>query len=342
MGCNFFVIGRYKYMKTKFLLSIITVFSLSLSFSIFNGRVPHLNSDEKGKIEYETKDNLYDGHYCSYYKNGNKKCEGQFINNNKTGKWVLYDSLGGIKVKRTYKNNFEYKERLTYTANGNFTAAQRALGPVKYNQKGFIDFFNFPDSAVIISKRIWRTIWADPACGLFAKNKFIHLLADSVAAGKYTLFQTDELRDSSKRISIARLLDTANYQIAGYKIKEDWFFDQARNIAETRIIAICPVAESKIDDDAFTQVDLGWFYYPDLRAGMAKLKADHNFYPVYIKSVDDILFFRNFQGEIYKESNIGNRELSDYTATKDMDKERHRIEMSLLEMEEDAWLSTFK
>jgi hypothetical protein len=192
-------------MKNFLNLFVLFLLGCSLAFTAIGGREAHRYKDEQGKIEYETKNNLYDGHYCSYYKNGNKKCEGQYVNNNKTGEWKLYDSIGHWLVKRTYENNYVYSENYSSGYGG------RSLGHLKRNENGFYDYPYLNDSSVLVFKRIWRHVLIEDCPLPFSNVKSMQVLVDAVIAGKITAYglTTDEYGDTISKQNMERLVDTA-------------------------------------------------------------------------------------------------------------------------------------
>ncbi len=60
-------------------------------------------------IEYQLRNNLFDGYYISKYPNGKIKTTGYFTNNMKVGIWSICDSLGNLKNQRFYINSYIYQ-----------------------------------------------------------------------------------------------------------------------------------------------------------------------------------------------------------------------------------------
>ena len=191
---------------------------------------------------YETKNNLLEGDYMSCYKNQTVKCRGQFHNNMRVGLWTVYDSLGNEKMQRKYRNNFEFEQIYPPLPKSGPIKILKEPYPLKYNKDGFIDYFFLNERAVVVSKRIWRTIDLDPYhLTFFSSQKLMGSIVDSVIAKKYVEYADDDFRDTISKSGLAMLLDTANYYLEGFDCKEDWFFDNDRMLSETRIIGISPL-----------------------------------------------------------------------------------------------------
>ena len=58
----------------------------------------------------DTANQMLNGKFKYYYKNGNLKAKGQFKNNQKSGSWEFYAENGKQLIKREYSNNFIFNE----------------------------------------------------------------------------------------------------------------------------------------------------------------------------------------------------------------------------------------
>ncbi|MFZ5551608.1 MAG: hypothetical protein ACOZCO_00725 [Bacteroidota bacterium] len=283
---------------------------------------------------FETRNGLFDGEYKSFYPNKKLKAEGTFKNNQRVGKWRAYDSTGVMKTERDYKNNFEFTRVFPeLPQDGPAKLLSEPVYVPKYNSDGFIENFPLKERQVMISKRIWRFIpsatdhWSALYGVLYesAKNKEIKIYSS----------KDDQFRKVITSGNIDSLMNCKRIVFKGYKIKEDWFFDTDRMISETRIIGICPVfycLDTKIPED------LCWFYFPECRKVLSGIQVKNQNRPSCITTMDDLFFYRFFESEIYKESNIHDRSIADYCKGEEIQKEALRIELSLKELEHDAWL----
>ncbi len=322
-------------MKTVFAFLIVAAFLFS-----FSGNEPHKKYTYTGKdyrVECEMLNGLYDGVYTSWYTNGKKKAQGNFKDNMRVGNWTVWDSTGQMKMKREYKNNFEFTRTFPAYNEGPAKLFSVPVYKLEYEEER-IKYFFLNERAVTISKRIWRFIPRKKKSPVFSKEQLHRTLIDAALTNKAFVYEDDEFKIKMSFPLIQNIAPdqdkkTYNDSLIGYKIKEDWFFDNDRMISETRIIGICPVMLSGKDT-----VDAGWFYYPQLRATLCKEKINSENIPAYIHSLDDLFFFRYFYGAIYKESNVHDRSLKEYANGLMLEQERNRIEYSLIELEHDEWL----
>lgn len=320
-------------MKSKRILLLVTFLltAIGFSFSIKNLQAQNNQKTFKDKdlqYEYNITNGMLNGLYKSYFTNGKLKSSGSFYNNNRYGLWTTWDSTGKIMIKRIYKSNFEFKQ--LYPANiNNYTFLN------KRDSSGFVKDFDVKEQMIVQSQRIWRIITKSNN-DLFFKNNYLgKVLTDLVLNSKTIAY--DAINDEfTKKYSVEELTnkyDLSKIEIIAYKIKETWFFDNVRKISESRIIGICPVAVYK--SDTTKQIDLFWLYYPDIRVNLAKEKINHAM--PNIKNLDDILFFRYFSSNIYKEDNIYNKEIKDYKKGNDINVEAEKIMLNLIETETDFW-----
>lgn len=291
--------------------------------------------DASIKCSYEQSQGRLDGNYVSYYKNGKKKSEGKFENNYRIGKWTVWDSTGRIRMQREYSDPFTLKRLIPEVPKENpielLNAPQYTL---HYNKDSCIDYFKLKERMVVWSKRLWRTILPNENPILFEKNKLFAMLNKNIFNKNITPFQVTD--DEFRTELLVTGIDTSSIKVIGYKIKEDSFFDNERLVFESRIIGICPVVVNKIKGDT---LDFYWVYFPEVRKYLAQEKIQQTGLPSKIKTLDDLFFYRYFYGQIYKESNVYDRQISAYKTGKAVESEAERIEISLIENEHDLWIS---
>ena len=310
---------------------------LSIIFLSFNEskKEKYIYEDENIKCSYETMQGRLDGQYVSYYKNGKKKSEGKFENNYRIGKWTVWDSIGSIRMQRNYSNPFTFKQIIPKVSNDEpIKLLNVPIYNLQYNKDGFIEYFYLKERMVVWAKRIWRYVTPKENPILFKRENLFSFLTKNIQSKNITPYGTE---DDEFRKELTTPLDTSNYKIIAFKIKEDCFFDNERLVSESRIIGICPVAIEKEDT-----LDLYWIYFPELRKFLAQEKIQRTKLPLNVKTLDDLFFFRYFYGQIYKESNIYDRTISSYKTGKGIDKEAERIEISIIESEHDIWISFTK
>jgi hypothetical protein len=318
---------------------IISVFLLIFVGLTANSQIlEHLYSDSLIKCEYHTIDGRIDGKYISYYKNGEKKAEGDFKNNYRDGKWTIWDSTGEMLTCRDYKNPFSFvllsqKNQSDTT----FKTSGKSNYSLKYNKDGYIDYFPLQEKNVFMAKRVWRFIPAANNPYLFQNNSLQNIISSNLSNGNITAYSTndDEFLTPLKPDEIM----AEGINIIGYKIKEDWSFDKDRMVSEMRILGICPVS---LDTVMNSTRDLYWIYFPQIRKYLAREKLSGNAIPKGITNYDDLFFFRYFASSIYKESNVYDRKISDYKFGDDISKEAERIEINIIEMEHNLLKSYIK
>ena len=129
--------------------------------------------------------------------------------------------------------------------------------------------------------------------------------------------------------------------VTEWLVKEEWYFDKKRSKMQVRIIGLCPVAEDFYDDKSgtiFPRSELFWIYFPDFRDVLVKTKVS-NFTKnnAQERSYLGILEKRMFGSLITMESNIMNRQISDYMIGLDALLESERIKQEIFNIEHDMW-----
>jgi hypothetical protein len=311
-------------MKIRFLF--IFPFLFFFSFVSYTQIKEHNYSDSSITCTYYTTQGRIDGKYISYYKNGKKKAEGSFRNNYHYGIWTLYDSSGNISIKRDYKNPFSYEQLYPCKK------SKDTLYELKQNKDAYIDYFPLQEKMVMLAKRVWRYIPAENNALLFGNNILQKIISSNLSKGNITAYSTkdDEFTTPLKSDEIR----TNDINVIGYKIKEDWFFDNVRMVSESRILGLCPIVVDTLKHDT---TDLYWIYFPEIRKYLAAEKLSEKNLPDEISNVDDLFFYRCFASSIYKESNFKDRKISDYKKGDEILKEAERIEINMIEMEHDLW-----
>ena len=289
-------------------------------------------TDGKIKVNFKSKDGMFDGSYVSYYSNGIKKAEGQFVHNTRYGKWSVWDSTGNLLVKRDYKNLFEYDQLFP-------ESRSKISSPFLIrNEAGLYPYFIFEGRDVVVSKRTWRYIPNTESSPIFKDDVFFNALLDSALGGKIQAYSpvSDEFTVKMEKETLDLYFDSLRGKILGYRIKEDWFFDNKRETSEKRIIGICPVMQNVLKEN--DSIDVCWFYFPMIRNTLNAIKLEKVKHGSDIRTLDDIFYFRYFPSVIYKETNIRNLELKEYCAPETLSHAQLRIEIELIEKEHDLWV----
>lgn len=323
-------------MKTRafFIAFAITL----LPFFLFAQKMEY--ADSVFSCSYETENGIINGKYVSFYPNGQKKAEGNFENNYRIGLWTLWDKDGKMLTQRNYKNPFVFEQKYPEIPdNPSIKLLNQAIYEITYNDKGYIDYFEVTENVIVWSKRLWRFISKEDNKALLGDDLLFHKLHKAVMQGAITAYAASS--DDFMSLAAPSDINIENKEFVGFKIKEDWFFDNERLVTEVRPLGICPVVKKKGSD--YT-MDLYWLYYPELRNILAKTPvANKNISSSYqINNFDDVFFFRCFQSEIYKESNIYDKQIKDYKVGEDIKKEAEAIALRIIEAEHDIWLRMYK
>ena len=147
-------------------------------------------------------------------------------------------------------------------------------------------------------------------------------------------YYADEFgNDSTKKKLVT---DTMNGEyIVQYYVRESWFFDKQRSIMDVRIKAICPV---KYDMEKGLLIPLFWINYEEARQWLSSFSALNSRNDSEKRSFDELFIKRKFVSTIKKESNLYDREITDYVQNaKEAVQESERIKEFLRNFECDMW-----
>jgi hypothetical protein len=298
------------------------------------------------------------GRYTSFYTNGKKKAEGIFYNNQRVGIWTIWDSLGVKIIEREYNNSFYYKSHFPSAKDQQaIVLKDQNTSPLELNEDGSAIYPHINERDVHWAKRIWTRITPEFNPDLFDDDRLYNLLAFSAQAGKIRMYDTltDQFTDS---LSFENFKKRRSGPIVAYEIKEDFFMDVNRGLAESRIIGICPLA--KVTSDGKTRLQpVAWFYYPEIRAILTQAQARYRCVDRFMRSrnvnaeapsipggsrqtLDDLFFFRDYSWKTMSETSIHGKipltepAVENETPDQSIDGWPFRIEQ--LEREHDFWI----
>ena len=140
-----------------------------------------------------------------------------------------------------------------------------------------------------------------------------------------------------KIVKIINELTSSN--IKNWWVKEDWFFNKQRGVMDVRIIGLCPLKE-KLDPttgEVLGWVPLFWVYFPQCQPILAKTEVYNTKNDAQRISYDDLFRKRMFSSTIFKESNVYDRNVGDYTIGIEGILEAERIKESIFNLEHDMW-----
>ncbi len=130
----------------------------------------------------------------------------------------------------------------------------------------------------------------------------------------------------------------SNDKVVGYRLKEDWLFDEETSSLIVRIIGLSPVMkylDSQGND--LGETAMYWIYYPDLRSILAQHEVFNPKNDAQQMTWEDIFEARMFESYIYKVSNVYDRRIQEYSSGIDILIESDKIKNDLFVFEHDLW-----
>jgi len=231
------------------------------------------------------------------------------------------------------------------------------------------------EADIIWTRRVWRILdmrekmnqpFYFPEKPQNNWRSFVQILMDGLREGTITAYSSEsdqflvplkytELQDKLERIDSVRLprpdnpdimydtvirieFDPSN--IKKLKIKEDYYIDRQRSVMEVRILGICPVVDEidRTTGEKRFEKNLFWVYFPECR----NLFAKNEMFNLYNGSAgrltyDDVFIKRMFSSYIYKEENVYDRAINEYSAGVDALLEAENAKTKLFEFESSLW-----
>ena len=123
-----------------------------------------------------------------------------------------------------------------------------------------------------------------------------------------------------------------------YYIKESNYLDQLSNY-KTKVTAVCPVLMQSDFGEKPTAYPMFWLNYDEISPYLGQTQVMTSSYNnTSNMSLDDYFVMRQYDGDIYKTSNLRNVPLSDYCETdEELQAERARIEKQLRDFQNGLW-----
>ena len=134
------------------------------------------------------------------------------------------------------------------------------------------------------------------------------------------------------------IIDIPSRDIGKYYIKESHYLDKLSNY-QIKVTAICPVLMEGGFGDKPTSYPMFWLNYDEISPYLGQTQVMTSSYNnTSNMSLDDYFVMRQYDGDIYKTSNLRNVPLSDYCQTdEELQAERARIEKQLRDFQNGLW-----
>jgi len=172
-----------------------------------------------------------------------------------------------------------------------------------------------------------------------------------MVARQDSVWKIDSL-GNAVRFFAQNLFDDVKPKITKIELMEDQLFDKQRSVMDVRLLALSikiPVYQVDESLDVFNNVVVFngykimdgynelWFFFPDLRPTFAVLECYKRQNDAARLSYDDIFLQRIFSSYIYREENVFDRTIANYTAGLDALLESENIKNNISELEQDLW-----
>lgn len=125
--------------------------------------------------------------------------------------------------------------------------------------------------------------------------------------------------------------------ITKYMLKEDWFFEKQRSVLDVRILGMCPFKTKTDNGTVIGDEGMFWIYYPQIRPVFAVCEVFNSNNDAERRTLEDIIWKRQFSSYIVQQSNVYNRKIQDYMKGIDVLLEAEQIKNKTFNLEHDMW-----
>lgn len=258
------------------------------------------------------------------------------------------------------------------------TMAQTVLDGVYIKEntpkRKVIPYAPLREADVVWSKRVWRIIDLRekinhslyyPEKPANERKSMMDVVKSAIQEGRLTAFasnsddftqpltksevedlltRTDTLMkediNTGEMIPTPTKTDLESKDVLQYMLKEDWFFDKQRSVLDVRIIGICPMKSKMSESGEFQGFQqLFWIYYPEARYVFANAEVYNRKNDEERRTIEDVLWKRQFTSFIFKETNVYDRAIPEYKFGFNLDLllESDRIKDDMFNWEHDLW-----
>jgi len=175
----------------------------------------------------------------------------------------------------------------------------------------------------------------DPGSPVAPDDMFRKPLTEDEVRKKLFVTQTINKYDEDGNITGSEEISNpiTSDQIKYYEIKEDWFFERERSVMDVRIIGIKPVREYEDEAGQPALQDMFWIYFPEARYVFSNAEVYNRKNDAERRTYEDVFWKRQFESTIFKESNVYDRQISDYKTGIDALLEAERIKTEIFNFE---------
>ena len=135
-------------------------------------------------------------------------------------------------------------------------------------------------------------------------------------------------------------VDIPGNEVQGYYLKQAYYFDTGTSTYGVKTLALCPVIHRQGDYEANTvRYPLFWIPYDEIRPYALRMPImTSSLNNTMTATIDDFFRKNNYDGEIYKTTNLRNLAISQYASTPEQVKaEQEKIERQLKDFEKQLW-----
>ncbi len=229
-----------------------------------------------------------------------------------------------------------------------------------------LSYDHIREADVFWEKRIWRVLDVREKMNkpfVYPEAPFINIVLKAAQEGEITIYNAiddkfktpmslSEAQTMGASVDTTEVFDPVTFasklvitrnvlnweDIKRFRIKEVYFFDEETSTMQVRIIGIAPLREVYDNNGNFKyEQPMFWAYYPELRKVLAKETAFNAMNDAPPMSWEDMIEMRYFSSYIYKESNVYDRRLQDFTSGVDLLLEASKIKDEIFHFEHDLW-----
>jgi gliding motility associated protien GldN len=242
------------------------------------------------------------------------------------------------------------------------------------NNRRFIPYTHLREGDVTWQKRVWRKIDIRekqnhplyfPVTDVASRISFVQLMLKYISNGEIMAFSDEEFlipyekaAIRAKLVLLSDSVETEQYDKDGnpyitkvmppadstwiyenfcaIEAKEDWFFDKQKSSLEVRIISLGINVMIKGKEDLGCN-NMFYVYFPACRPYFAKHEVYNTKNDSERRTYEDIFWKRQFASQVYKETNVFDRNIETYSKGIDALLESDRIKGDIFRWEHDLW-----